>query len=228
MRTIHGFWILLFLAPSFSLAAAPEVADERLQSNVAPLADTLKKMSSLRGVAFDWKDSKMSKEQGRQIGLVAQEVEKSFPELVKEADVSGEESKKLLKGGKAKAVDYPKFTAVLLQGLNELTQFSKGWIGSLRNENQTLKAELTAAKTEIAGLKAELAALKGKESTPSSSDSSEMEARKNEIDELRQMIQGIHRRLTRAGIPRGDGAGGEGQGPSRRNRGGPNPPPGGP
>jgi len=59
-------------------------SDQNLKKNIATIQSPLEKILQLRGVTFDWKkDGKSS------VGLIAQEVEKVFPELV-----TGEEGKK--------------------------------------------------------------------------------------------------------------------------------------
>jgi hypothetical protein len=84
-------------------------SDIRRKKNIVPLSgNTLDKVLKLRGVKFDWKQEeskniKFPKE--RQIGLIAQEVEKEFPELVS-TDGLG-----------YKAVAYDRFTAVLLEAV---------------------------------------------------------------------------------------------------------------
>jgi hypothetical protein len=84
-------------------------SDIRRKKNIVPLSgNTLDKVLKLRGVKFDWKQEE-SKEikfpKERQIGLIAQEVEKEFPELVS-TDGLG-----------YKAVAYDRFTAVLLEAI---------------------------------------------------------------------------------------------------------------
>jgi hypothetical protein len=56
------------------------VSDINLKKNLSPLNNALKKILSLRGVSFEWKDENMGKK--REMGVIAQEVEKVFPELV--------------------------------------------------------------------------------------------------------------------------------------------------
>lgn len=66
---------------SLSVGALYYYSDNRLKENVAPLKDSLQKILNLRGVSFDWKKDEY-KPQGRQLGVIAQEVEKEFPEVV--------------------------------------------------------------------------------------------------------------------------------------------------
>jgi hypothetical protein len=102
-------------------------SDIRRKTNIAPLSgNTLDEISKLRGVKFDWKqeeskDIKFPKE--RQIGLIAQEVEKEFPELVS-TDGLG-----------YKAVAYDRFTAVLLEAVK-----------AQQRDIESLKAELDQLK----------------------------------------------------------------------------------
>ncbi|MBI2843111.1 MAG: tail fiber domain-containing protein [Armatimonadetes bacterium] len=60
-------------------------SDAAFKTNVDTLSDSLKKVLSLRGVSFDWKNDKFPERNfpdGPQIGFIAQEVENVLPELV--------------------------------------------------------------------------------------------------------------------------------------------------
>jgi hypothetical protein len=58
-------------------------SDISLKQNIQPLDDALEQLLRLRGVRFEWKDPRsMGNLTGPQIGLIAQEVEKVFPEWV--------------------------------------------------------------------------------------------------------------------------------------------------
>jgi hypothetical protein len=60
-------------------------SDIRLKKEVTPLSDALEKVLKLRGIRFEWKEpEKMGDLRGPQMGLVAQDVEKVFPEWVSE------------------------------------------------------------------------------------------------------------------------------------------------
>lgn len=54
-------------------------SDERLKKNIETLPHALEKLSHIRGVSFHWKDPKKP---GKQIGVIAQEVQKEYPEAV--------------------------------------------------------------------------------------------------------------------------------------------------
>ena len=55
-------------------------SDIRLKTGIAEIENPLEKITSLSGVTYYWKDA--SKDQSKQIGLIAQDVEKVFPEAV--------------------------------------------------------------------------------------------------------------------------------------------------
>ena len=85
-------------------------SDKRLKENITPIQGSLDKVAQLGGYEFDWipKEGVHSQE-GHDIGVIAQEVEAIFPELVTTRDNG------------YKAVKYEKLTAVLLQAVKELT-----------------------------------------------------------------------------------------------------------
>jgi hypothetical protein len=89
------------MADSFTSAS-----DQRLKKNIVTLDGALDKLTTLRGVYHDWNDPNQSAD--RQIGVIAQEVQEIYPELV------------TVGGNGFLSVNYPKLTAVLLQSIKEL------------------------------------------------------------------------------------------------------------
>jgi len=59
--------------------ALPSPSDERLKKNIHTITNPIEKVNALRGVTFEFR-----KDDQKQIGVIAQEVEKVFPELVSE------------------------------------------------------------------------------------------------------------------------------------------------
>lgn len=58
-------------------------SDQRLKKNIEPLTGALSKLTKLRGIYFEWKEpEKQGNLTGKQMGLIAQEVEQVFPEWV--------------------------------------------------------------------------------------------------------------------------------------------------
>lgn len=103
------------------------ISDERLKSGVTSLSGALGKLSLLNGVSFEWNDLAKSLGkggEGKQIGVIAQDLEKVYPELV----TTGQDG--------YKSVDYGKLSVVLLEAVKEL-----------KAENEALKARVDALET---------------------------------------------------------------------------------
>jgi hypothetical protein len=82
-----------------------QASDIKYKRDAQTIDKSLEKVKDLRGVYFDWKN-KEDDFHGREVGVIAQEVEKVLPEAV-----SGEETK---------FVSYSVLTALLFSALNEL------------------------------------------------------------------------------------------------------------
>jgi hypothetical protein len=89
------------IADSFNSAS-----DARLKNQIVNLDGALDKIDHIRGVYHHWIHENQPQE--RQIGVIAQEVQAIYPELVNEG------------GNGFLSVNYPKLTAVLLQSIKEL------------------------------------------------------------------------------------------------------------
>lgn len=116
-----------------------EMSDRRLKQDIETLSSSLYKIQQLRGVNYNWRKENnigVEFEEGIQVGLIAQEVETVFPELV-DTDDQG-----------YKSVEYSKLVAVLIEALKE--QELK--ISSLELQTKGLedvKAEVEKLKAEI-------------------------------------------------------------------------------
>ncbi|MBU1046256.1 tail fiber domain-containing protein [Patescibacteria group bacterium] len=111
---------------------------EVTNGGVRPLSQTsatLQNIQKLRGVKFEWKDSTFGT--GDQIGFIAQEVEKVYPELVS-TDNDG-----------LKSVQYGKFTAVLLEAVKDLIN----WGETIEYRSARLEDRTTQLEKENASLK---------------------------------------------------------------------------
>ena len=82
-------------------------SDEKLKENIKELQSPLEKLKRIRGVTFDWND-KQDTYEGSDIGVIAQEVQRQFPELT------------TTRSDGYMAVKYEKLTAVLIAAVNEL------------------------------------------------------------------------------------------------------------
>ncbi|MGI4875564.1 MAG: tail fiber domain-containing protein [Janthinobacterium lividum] len=106
-------------------------SDQRLKQNIRPLTGALASVLALRGVRYEW--NALGVQRGgtagaAQVGVIAQEVEKIFPELVS----TGADG--------YKAVNYAQLTPVLLEALKE----QQAQIEALKARAAT--AEATAAQ----------------------------------------------------------------------------------
>jgi hypothetical protein len=84
-------------------------SDQRLKENVKVIDSALDKLDQISGVTFDWID----RDDKRSGGVIAQELEKVMPEIVKEIDNLKDEDK-------FKAVDYNGVIALLIEAVKEL------------------------------------------------------------------------------------------------------------
>ncbi|MER3406927.1 MAG: hypothetical protein C4278_00630, partial [Patescibacteria group bacterium] len=112
-------------------------SDLRLKKNIVGLENVLEKLKEIRGVKFEWNELYEQMQRGKSgklnIGVVAQDVEKVFPELVSEWEYNGE---------KYKAVDYGRLTAVLLEAIKE----QQKTIENQQKEINWLKEEIRKLK----------------------------------------------------------------------------------
>ena len=89
-------------------------SDRRLKTNILPIPNALDKVIMMNGVEFDWLEFEANKTQaihaneGHDVGVIAQEIEAIFPELV-DTRANG-----------YKAVRYDRLVAVLIEAVKEL------------------------------------------------------------------------------------------------------------
>jgi hypothetical protein len=91
-------------------------SDKKLKTNLIRIEGALDKIEKLNGYTFDWLQE-YSEDRTRQIGMIADEVYDVQPELISKRNImlgNKEEEIKLL--------DYSKVTALLLEGIKELTE----------------------------------------------------------------------------------------------------------
>jgi hypothetical protein len=94
-----------------------------------PLTNVLDKLEKIRGVSFKWNELYPygRSEGGRDIGLIAQELEEIFPELI---TTWGDEG--------YRGIDYNRFTSVLLEAIKEL-----------KAENEVFKVKIKALEDAL-------------------------------------------------------------------------------
>ncbi|HXG24205.1 MAG TPA: tail fiber domain-containing protein [Chthonomonadales bacterium] len=145
----HGH--LLDVAGPVHATSFPTSSDARFKAQVMPLSDVLGKLEQVRGISFEWNDLFASLERAsghREIGIIAQELEAVFPELV---STWGEEN--------YRAVEYGRLTAVLLEAIKELRAEKDAQLAGQQERIKTLEQDLAIYQQQNAALEARLAAL---------------------------------------------------------------------
>lgn len=115
-------------------------SDLRYKTNILQLEGMLNKVLELEGVSYLFRNDEFVERdfsKKLQIGLIAQEVEKVFPELV------------TTKADGYKAVNYSKLSPILLEALRTLYAETKANETELNQEFQTLDAELDNLKASL-------------------------------------------------------------------------------
>ena len=110
-------------------------SDENLKDNIKELQSPLEKLSRIRGVTFDWNNNQDTYE-GSDIGVIAQEVQRQFPELT------------TTRSDGYMAVKYEKLTAVLIAAVNELADEVRGNRELIREMENILIANKTPEQTD--------------------------------------------------------------------------------
>ncbi len=112
-----------------------DISDIRLKQNITPIEMAMEKMLRLRGVMFEWKDPKrMGRPEGPQMGMIGQEVEQVFPELVTETPDG------------YKAIGWSTFEALTIEAFRQL----KSENDALKKRNEALEARINALEEKLA------------------------------------------------------------------------------
>lgn len=119
-------------------------SDLRLKENIVPLRDSLEYILLLRGISYDYKN-KAKFGDNNQVGLIAQEVELVYPQVVKTDPLTG-----------LKSVAYGHLVAPLIEAVKSLHKHFTGLkqtqddlFQKLRNENMYLKKENEEIKIRL-------------------------------------------------------------------------------
>jgi hypothetical protein len=92
-----------------------EGSDIRLKTNIEKIPDVLDVLDELEPVKFEWKDDVEEGIEKKHIGLIAQEVEPHFPELIYEGTTRDTEETTY------KGLNYAGLTPILLKSIQELS-----------------------------------------------------------------------------------------------------------
>jgi len=121
-------------------------SDARLKTNVMQLPNVLEKLEKIRGVSFNWNEGLGRPTERRQIGVIAQEVEAVFPELV--TTQSDEDYR---------AVNYAGLSSVLIEAVKQLKAEKDelaARVAAMEKQQQQM-TDLTARLVRLEKLEAE-------------------------------------------------------------------------
>ena len=126
-------------------------SDLRLKTDIETIENALDKVCRLRGVSYRFKEN-YDPESTKSLGMIAQEMEQEFPELVSEfkKDTDGDGEKESYK-----AISYGGFTAPLLEAIKEL----KARNDALEAKTPELETKLGSLETTVAAMNARIKAL---------------------------------------------------------------------
>ncbi len=116
------------------------ISDSRFKKNIKPLEGALEIVQKMNGVSYDMAREAFPErnfDAGREIGFLAQDMEKALPEVVQTFDNG------------YKAIAYSKIVAVLVEGIKE----QQVMIGDLTSTIEDLDAEKTQQEREIENIK---------------------------------------------------------------------------
>ena len=122
----------LHVAGNINANGTTYTSDERYKKNINTLPSTLQNLQQLRGVSYDWRQDEFPDKNfsdDKQIGVIAQELESVYPELV-QTNADG-----------YKSVSYSKLTPILLEAIKEQQQTI-----------QSLEAQMVEVKQQIVAL----------------------------------------------------------------------------
>jgi len=126
--TNPGAYMLFVQGDGYASGQFISGSDERFKKDIKPLDNVLERIDRLQGVSFSWRQEEFSERNFNdrtQIGVIAQQLEKEFPELVT-TDKAG-----------YKGVAYDRIGVILLEAVKEL-----------RKENQEMQKKMQAAGIE--------------------------------------------------------------------------------
>ena len=163
------------------------LSDARLKTNIQPFPKILDKVAQLQPVHFDWNPAnppELHVGGGRQTGLIAQQVEKIFPEMV----TVGADGYRRVNSGE--------LPYLLLEGLREL----KSGNDSLRKQNEQARAEIVKLRRAVADTDTTVARL----SRSSVAKDGQIAVMSRELEKLRKAQEQMADVLARLAPPQGE------------------------
>jgi hypothetical protein len=118
--TVTSLWVSSGLSVAnggFTQTGSPFVvaSDKRIKTEIVPVSGALNKISSLKGVYFNWRKDKVKEflyDDRRHLGLIAQDVLRMVPEAID-----------TVHSNQYLGVDYGSLVSLLIAGFDELRQY---------------------------------------------------------------------------------------------------------
>lgn len=125
-------------------------SDRRFKKNIQPIKKALETLHKLKGVAYNFKNKEFKNRffsNGRHLGLIAQDVEKVFPELVK----TGKDGYKSINydGLIPVLIEATKEQQNIIDNQTEIIKKQEETVSTLKEENQTIQQELADLKSVV-------------------------------------------------------------------------------
>lgn len=135
-----------------------QASDARLKQNIKPITSATEKLMQLNPATYTFRTeefSQMSLPKGAQIGLIADEVEKVFPELIKQSTIAPRYKNhiKISDEFSFRSVDYIGLIPVLIQSAKE----EKAALNAKDNQIADLTAKVNQLQDQITQIKNALA-----------------------------------------------------------------------
>ncbi|MCB2195353.1 MAG: tail fiber domain-containing protein [Bacteroidetes bacterium] len=124
-----SIYTLLIYGDAWASGGSWNTSDVRYKKNIKTYANALNTIMQFRGVSYDWRVDEFPQQrftEKRQLGFIAQEVEKVVPDLVKEGPDG------------FKGLEYAKFTPIIVEAIKE----QQNQIKELKKENEDLQNRL--------------------------------------------------------------------------------------
>ena len=138
-----------FYTPTGGVSSSSDI---RLKTNILPIEDGLSKVMELNPVIYDWRNPTLHGGTKSSGGFIAQEISKTFPNMVSKGVCRGDDCKLVDKDGQELDVTYgPVFFANLVRAIQQLkSQFDDLIRGRDSNTREiaSLKVQIEKERTE--------------------------------------------------------------------------------
>jgi hypothetical protein len=140
MRASGGFYVKGSVR--FTSCVTQSGSDRRLKTNIIPIQHALKKVSNLNGVYFNWvsdSGTSVDLETKRQVGIIAQELERILPEVVHQQN-------------EYLAVEYKALVPLVIEAIHELEDLAMQRVENKKASLEKIRLLILRLSTEMSDL----------------------------------------------------------------------------